>query len=161
VHFFRCRSRRGAAGQAGGEGGAPSLKDREDFYGNHQQTPGRIRRRDDEREADEPQEKRRRDSFVASGRLGPPMVIGPRFNRPRDSVEDDEYAGPGQGGRRLASRVVSSGKEKSREEVLAQQRQDRSGRERNRRMFGALLGTLQRFKQDETKLKEKVRSIKR
>jgi pinin len=56
----------------------------------------------------------------------------------------------------LASRVVSSGKEKSREEVLAEQRQDRSGRDRNRRMFGALLGTLQRFKQDETKLKAKV-----
>jgi pinin len=40
---------------------------------------------------------------------------------------------------------------------MAAQRQDRSGRERNRRMFGALLGTLQRFKQDETKLKEKVK----
>lgn len=51
---------------------------------------------------------------------------------------------------------MSSTKEKSREEVLAEQRQDHSGRDRNKRMFGALLGTLHRFKQDETKLKEKV-----
>lgn len=56
----------------------------------------------------------------------------------------------------LQSRVVSSGKEKSREEVLAEQRSDKKGRDRNKRMFGALLGTLQRFKQEETKLKEKV-----
>lgn len=48
-------------------------------------------------------------------------------------------------------------KEKSREEVIAEQRGDRSGLTRNRRMFGALLGTLQQFKQDETKLKDKVK----
>jgi len=39
---------------------------------------------------------------------------------------------------------------------MAAQRQDRQGRDRNKRMFGALLGTLQRFKQDETRLKDKV-----
>lgn len=56
----------------------------------------------------------------------------------------------------LQSRIVSSGKEKSREEVIAEQRSDKKGRDRNKRMFGALLGTLQRFKQEETKLKDKV-----
>ncbi|CAG7675608.1 unnamed protein product [Allacma fusca] len=108
------------------------------------------RRRDEfERHEDEPGEKRRR----VEGRP-PPVVIGPRL-RPRFDAEEEYDQGHGNLGRRLQSRIVSSTREKSRDEVLAEQSKDKIGIARNRRMFGALLGTLHRFKQEETKLKTK------
>lgn len=47
----------------------------------------------------------------------------------------------------------------SRQEVIRRERTDERSRQRNKRMFGALLGTLQKFRQEETKLKAKVRYI--
>lgn len=44
----------------------------------------------------------------------------------------------------------------SRQEVIKRERVDERSRQRNKRMFGALLGTLQKFRQEETKLKAKV-----
>lgn len=44
----------------------------------------------------------------------------------------------------------------SRQEVIRRERVDERSRQRNKRMFGALLGTLQKFRQEETKLKAKV-----
>uniref|UniRef100_A0A0N7ZDI6 Pinin/SDK/MemA protein domain-containing protein n=1 Tax=Scylla olivacea TaxID=85551 RepID=A0A0N7ZDI6_SCYOL len=44
---------------------------------------------------------------------------------------------------------------KSRSEAAAELTKDRASRDRNRRMFGALLGTLKRFKNDEAKQKDK------
>lgn len=56
----------------------------------------------------------------------------------------------------LQSQVMLSSKiMKSRTEVLAAQQGDRVTKERNRRMFGSLLGTLQKFKKEETQLKDK------
>lgn len=56
----------------------------------------------------------------------------------------------------LQSQVMLSSKiMKSRTEVLAAQQGDQVTKERNRRMFGSLLGTLQRFKKEETQLKDK------
>lgn len=59
--------------------------------------------------------------------------------------------------KQLISKVIVTPKEiPSRQEALAAQNKDVKFKERNRRMFGALLGTLQKFQQEETKLKSKV-----
>ena len=59
----------------------------------------------------------------------------------------------------VQSRVVVESKieQKSRDEVLAEetQKMDKKEKQRNRRMFGNLLGTLQKFKQDENRVKER------
>lgn len=58
--------------------------------------------------------------------------------------------------RQLISKVIVTPKEvPSREEALAAQNSDEKAKARNKRMFGALLGTLQKFQQEETKLKQK------
>lgn len=58
---------------------------------------------------------------------------------------------------KLISKVIVTPKEMpSRQDVLAAQSADEKSKARNRRMFGALLGTLQKFRQEETKLKPKV-----
>ncbi|KAG0722467.1 Pinin [Chionoecetes opilio] len=56
----------------------------------------------------------------------------------------------------LASSVARPAPDsKSRTEAAAELTKDRASRDRNRRMFGALLGTLKRFKNDEAKQKDK------
>merc|ERR1712045_158736 len=90
------------------------------------------------------------------GRLGPPAKIGrqPLGSRlgPRVSYapEDDEFDGDQPG---LMSRVVVE--KKSRDDALAEEEQktNKKEKQRNRRMFGNLLGTLQKFKQDENRVK--------
>lgn len=72
------------------------------------------------------------------------------FNRLSDKVPDVPQKG-------LISKVIVTPKEiPSREEALQAQNKDEKFRARNRRMFGALLGTLQKFQQEETKLKSRV-----
>lgn len=59
--------------------------------------------------------------------------------------------------KQMISKVIVTPKEvPSRQEALAAQSCDERSKARNRRMFGALLGTLQKFQQEETKLKPKV-----
>lgn len=55
---------------------------------------------------------------------------------------------------RMQSRVIRE--LPTRQEVVAAQGDDEQSRARNRRMFGSLLGTLQKFNQEEAKLKSKV-----
>ncbi|XP_057340814.1 pinin [Microplitis mediator] len=56
----------------------------------------------------------------------------------------------------VSSRVIATPREiPSRQEVIRRERVDERSRQRNKRMFGALLGTLQKFRQEETKLKAK------
>ncbi|XP_050301601.1 pinin [Anthonomus grandis grandis] len=75
------------------------------------------------------------------------------FKRLSDKVPDDHVRLPSKG---LISKVIAAPKEvPSRQAVLDKQNKDVKFKERNRRMFGALLGTLQRFQQEETKLKKK------
>lgn len=75
------------------------------------------------------------------------------FNRLSDKVPDISQKG-------LISKVIVTPKEiPSREEALQAQNKDEKFRARNRRMFGALLGTLQKFQQEETKLKSRVIKI--
>ncbi|KAK3923933.1 Pinin [Frankliniella fusca] len=55
----------------------------------------------------------------------------------------------------ISSRVIPQTRElPSKEDILAAQGDERS-KARNRRMFGALLGTLQRFRQEETRMRDK------
>ena len=57
----------------------------------------------------------------------------------------------------VSSRVIDTPREvPSRQEVIRRESTDERSKQRNRRMFGALLGTLQKFRQEETKLKAKV-----
>ncbi|XP_050432193.1 pinin [Adelges cooleyi] len=70
-----------------------------------------------------------------------------------EEEEEEESTAPKK---TLQSQVMLSSKiMKSRTEVLAAQQGDQVTKERNRRMFGSLLGTLQRFKKEETQLKDK------
>lgn len=65
--------------------------------------------------------------------------------------EDDSITKPA-----VSSRVIATPREiPSRQEVIRRERTDERSRQRNKRMFGALLGTLQKFRQEETKLKAK------
>ncbi|KAL6422265.1 hypothetical protein ACFW04_010554 [Cataglyphis niger] len=65
--------------------------------------------------------------------------------------EDDSIIKPA-----VSSRVIATPREiPSRQEVIRRERTDERSRQRNKRMFGALLGTLQKFRQEETKLKAK------
>nr|CAI5843381.1 unnamed protein product [Callosobruchus analis] len=75
------------------------------------------------------------------------------FKRLSDKVEDTHpiQHGPQRG---MISKVIVTNKEiPSREEAIVAQNRDEKFKARNRRMFGALLGTLQKFQQEETKLK--------
>merc|ERR1712110_791168 len=45
--------------------------------------------------------------------------------------------------------------QKSREDALAEQKLDKKETQRNKRMFGSILGTLQRFRADESKDKDR------
>lgn len=59
--------------------------------------------------------------------------------------------------KQMISKVIVTAKEvPSREDALEAQKSDEKFRARNRRMFGALLGTLQKFQQEQTKLKSRV-----
>nr|CAD7410579.1 unnamed protein product [Timema poppensis] len=56
----------------------------------------------------------------------------------------------------ISSRVIATPRElPSRQEVMAAQSKDERNKARNKRMFGALLGTLQKFRQEETRMKDK------
>ncbi|XP_065093995.1 pinin [Ochlerotatus camptorhynchus] len=61
---------------------------------------------------------------------------------------DLEYEKP-----RIHSRVIKE--QPTRQEIVAAQAGDEQSRARNRRIFGSLLGTLQKFSQEESKLKSK------
>ncbi|XP_058838236.1 pinin isoform X2 [Topomyia yanbarensis] len=61
---------------------------------------------------------------------------------------DIEYEKP-----RIHSRVIKE--QPTRQEIVAAQGSDEQSKARNRRIFGSLLGTLQKFSQEESKLKSK------
>ncbi|XP_043669829.1 pinin isoform X2 [Vespula pensylvanica] len=69
-----------------------------------------------------------------------------------DSADEDDTAIKPA----VSSRVIATPREiPSRQEVIRRERIDERSRQRNKRMFGALLGTLQKFRLEETKLKAK------
>ncbi|XP_056632656.1 pinin [Diorhabda sublineata] len=78
---------------------------------------------------------------------------GSVFKRLSDKVPDDDPPILHKG---LISKVIVTPKEiPSREQALEAQNRDEKFKARNKRMFGALLGTLQKFQQEETKLKQR------
>jgi len=91
----------------------------------------------------------------AKDRLG--TVVTDEPQKPiKEEYEDDDLDDDPTPKKALQSQVILSSKiMKSRTEVLAAQQGDQVTKERNRRMFGSLLGTLQRFKKEETQLKDK------
>lgn len=75
--------------------------------------------------------------------------------RVHDSDGEDE--GPGNKKARVPSAVCRE--LPTRADVLRAQGDDEQARTRNRRIFGSLLGTLQKFKQEEIVLQTKVRDF--
>ncbi|XP_012280202.1 pinin [Orussus abietinus] len=89
--------------------------------------------------------------------IGEPKTVFSRLsarvpsNADDSADEDDTVVKPA-----VSSRVIATPREiPSRQEVIRRERVDERSRQRNKRMFGALLGTLQKFRQEETKLKAK------
>ncbi|CAG9858335.1 unnamed protein product [Phyllotreta striolata] len=75
------------------------------------------------------------------------------FKRLSEKIPDDDHSISHKG---LISKVIVTPKEvPSREQALEAQNKDEKFKARNKRMFGALLGTLQKFQQEETKLKQR------
>ncbi|XP_059477519.1 pinin isoform X2 [Neocloeon triangulifer] len=113
--------------------------------------PGRFRNAGGNDADDGPPANKRRSvgGSVFSRLSGVPL----RSKRNVD-VEEEEDERPSN--RALQSKVIPS-KEMlvTREDVLTAQSKDEKSKARNRRMFGALLGTLQKFQKEETLLKDK------
>ncbi|KAK3583327.1 hypothetical protein CHS0354_038937 [Potamilus streckersoni] len=105
-------------------------------------------------EEDGPQAKRRGaigDPFSRLGsRLGP-IPTRDEGRRGADSGEDEDLED-----KPTISSVVSTPKEtRTRQTSIEEQNKDVSGKARNKRMFGVLIGTLQRFKTEAVEAKEK------
>lgn len=117
-----------------------AISNEENVRGRHRVPPGN-RAKAFNHENDEPTSKRRTASVFK------------RLSE-RPSHYEEELTQPQK---QLISKVIVTPKEiPSRQEALAAQCVDEKSKARNRRMFGALLGTLQKFQQEETKLKSKV-----
>ncbi|KAB7500871.1 Pinin [Armadillidium nasatum] len=112
----------------------------------------RIRQISTGEREDEPPPKRRPPGGVFA-RLGDLVTETPRGRRVHEVLEDGEIPRQKPSVASSVARPINDGK--SRTEAAAELTRDRASRDRNRRMFGALLGTLQRFRTEEAKQKGK------
>ncbi|KFB46876.1 hypothetical protein ZHAS_00014881 [Anopheles sinensis] len=140
-------------GQLGGGGGGPGSGNNVGAWDNYESrkrsslafdTPnnaGQRREQQDRRYSDiGTQNPAKRRSF------GETKSVFSRLSGPPN--RDAEYEKP-----RIFSRVIKE--QPSKEDIVAAQGTDERSRARNRRIFGSLLGTLQKFSQEESKLKSK------
>uniref|UniRef100_A0A1B6IY81 Pinin n=1 Tax=Homalodisca liturata TaxID=320908 RepID=A0A1B6IY81_9HEMI len=92
-------------------------------------------------------------------RLGDPKTVFSRLSGPPRPRKEERGGGDEDFGiskPAVPSQVTVTPREvPSRQQVLAAQGTDETSKARNRRMFGALLGTLQKFRQEETRLKDR------
>lgn len=99
----------------------------------------------------------RNDPFNGSGKLAggkrPRTNVFSRLDSKQSQSQQGEYEEAGIVRPKISSRVIKE--MPSREEVVAAQ-SDPQSRARNKRIFGSLLGTLNKFCQEESRLKPKV-----
>jgi len=113
---------------------------------------GRLASREEEERNGPPPSFKRVVREGPDGRPTPLVAVGNPKGWKNDDMEDGEL--PRKGG--VHSSITTPHQDKkTREDVMAQQNKDVRGKERNRRMFGSLLGTLAKFRKEETLLKEK------
>jgi len=111
---------------------------------------GRLASRDDHDDGPTPPKRIVRES--ANGRPTPLVAVGNPKGWKHEDYEDGELPRKGA----VHSSITAPHMDKkTREEVLAQQSKDVKVKDRNRRMFGSLLGTLAKFRQEESFLKDK------
>lgn len=105
---------------------------------------------------DQPSSKRRWQSQTNEPKTVFSRLSAKVPSNPDDSGdEDDSCVRPA-----VSSRVIAPPRDvPSRQDVMRRENVDEKSKQRNKRMFGALLGTLQKFRQEETKLKAKASQI--
>lgn len=82
---------------------------------------------------------------------GPPLKFYKREEQEEEDMEDDDA----QFKPVISSRVIPQTREPPTKEIILAAQGDERSKARNRRMFGALLGTLQRFRQEETRMRDR------
>nr|CAH0108035.1 unnamed protein product [Daphnia galeata] len=114
---------------------------------------GRLSSRDDQdKRHDGPTHTKRIVREGSDGRPTPLVAIGNPKGWRHDDYEEGELPRKGA----IHSSVTAPNADrKTREEALAQQSKDVKVKDRNRRMFGSLLGTLAKFRQEESSQKDK------
>merc|ERR1712071_248431 len=111
---------------------------------------GRLASRDDHGDGPSPPKRIVRESV--NGRPVPLVAVGNPKGWKHEDYEDGELP---RKGAVHSSITAPHADKKTREDVLAQQSKDVKVKDRNRRMFGSLLGTLAKFRQEESHLKDK------
>ncbi|KAJ1529773.1 hypothetical protein ONE63_006520 [Megalurothrips usitatus] len=135
----RCRGRGGPSNRSQEDEGQPGIRRR---LGDR---PGTVFSR-----LSGPPMKYMRKDKDEDGFSGPPPKFHKKEEEEEEIEDDDAQFKPA-----ISSRVIPQTRElPSKEDILAAQGDERS-KARNRRMFGALLGTLQRFRQEETRMRDR------
>ncbi|XP_034250547.1 pinin [Thrips palmi] len=78
-----------------------------------------------------------------------------KFYRREEQEEEEIEEDDAQFKPAISSRVIPQTRELPSKEVILAAQGDERSKARNRRMFGALLGTLQRFRQEETRMRDR------